>query len=193
MNKKPIAYPRVLPQSGIDVIRFLPASVRLDVLLQVYLHTSIMVSSALPTSSACFSPRYIACSGVDLEDTCVRLAVALACWPKHVEVFRLRVLLRYLMSTFSSQTSSGLPSSPSIAQLRAGDRVLDLATGTADVAILIAKELTTLEGFGDPGTAAHETGSRPVVGIDPSANMLDVRERVAQRCRDFCITRRISV
>lgn len=68
-----------------------------------------------------------------------------------------------------------------MAQLRAGDRVLDLATGTADVAILIARELTALEDSEDPGTAAQGTASRVVVGIDPSPKMLDVRERDSVR------------
>ncbi|CAN0437138.1 unnamed protein product, partial [Ectocarpus sp. 13 AM-2016] len=43
-------------------------------------------------------------------------------------------------------------------KLRAGDRVVDMATGTADVAIMISEELTKLE----------------VIGIDPSARMLEV-------------------
>ncbi|CAM9486623.1 unnamed protein product [Ectocarpus fasciculatus] len=66
-------------------------------------------------------------------------------------------------------------------QLRAGDRVVDMATGTADVAIMVSGELAKLEGApGDretiPGTVEPE-----VVGIDPSARMLEVgREKVAE-------------
>lgn len=49
---------------------------------------------------------------------------------------------------------------------RAGDTVLDLATGTADVALALAR-------------ARPELGLR-VVGVDPSANMLEVgRQKVA--------------
>lgn len=42
---------------------------------------------------------------------------------------------------------------------------MDMATGTADVAIMLSKELATL----DATTAPHT-----VIGIDPSAKMLDV-------------------
>lgn len=46
-----------------------------------------------------------------------------------------------------------------------------MATGTADVAILISQELAKLETL-DSGTAPHA-----VVGIDPSTKMLDVSRR----------------
>ncbi|CBN73982.1 Ubiquinone/menaquinone biosynthesis methyltransferase ubiE, putative [Ectocarpus siliculosus] len=63
--------------------------------------------------------------------------------------------------------------------LRAGDRVVDMATGTADVAIMISEELAKLEGAPEgtiPGTVEPE-----VIGIDPSARMLEVgREKVAE-------------
>lgn len=52
-------------------------------------------------------------------------------------------------------------------QLQAGDRVMDMATGTADVAIMMSKELIKLD--------ASATRQHPVIGIDPSANMLHVR------------------
>lgn len=60
-------------------------------------------------------------------------------------------------------------------KLRAGDRVVDMATGTADVAIMISGELAKLE-----RAASEEQGKGPetvypgVVGIDPSARMLEV-------------------
>ncbi|CAM9546888.1 unnamed protein product, partial [Sphacelaria rigidula] len=47
-----------------------------------------------------------------------------------------------------------------------GDRVVDMATGTADVAIMLAQELAKLDAATSP--------QQPVIGIDPSANMLDV-------------------
>lgn len=50
-----------------------------------------------------------------------------------------------------------------------------MATGTADVAIMISGELAKLEeaASGDQGKAP-ETLSPGVVGIDPSARMLEV-------------------
>jgi demethylmenaquinone methyltransferase/2-methoxy-6-polyprenyl-1,4-benzoquinol methylase len=50
-------------------------------------------------------------------------------------------------------------------QLRPGDRLLDLATGTADVAIIAAHGLQKLGSSG------------AVVGLDPSQGMLDVGQR----------------
>eukprot|EP00638_Chattonella_subsalsa_P003873 CAMPEP_0117754232 /NCGR_PEP_ID=MMETSP0947-20121206/12709_1 /TAXON_ID=44440 /ORGANISM="Chattonella subsalsa, Strain CCMP2191" /LENGTH=237 /DNA_ID=CAMNT_0005573287 /DNA_START=107 /DNA_END=820 /DNA_ORIENTATION=+ len=47
-------------------------------------------------------------------------------------------------------------------ELKPTDRVLDLATGTADVAILIGKALS------------EKQGSGKVIGIDPSANMIGI-------------------
>lgn len=59
-------------------------------------------------------------------------------------------------------------------KLRAGDRVVDMATGTADVAIMISEELAKLEGApGDRGTIPG-TVEPEVIGIDPSARMLEV-------------------
>lgn len=46
-----------------------------------------------------------------------------------------------------------------------------MATGTADVAMIIAGELAKLEGLG----TAEGTVYPEVVGIDPSARMLEVR------------------
>ncbi|CAN0385448.1 unnamed protein product [Discosporangium mesarthrocarpum] len=57
-------------------------------------------------------------------------------------------------------------------QLRARDRVVDLATGTADVAIMIAKDLEKLAGSETCNDGAE--GRTPVVGIDPSPKMLEV-------------------
>eukprot|EP00927_Polykrikos_kofoidii_P001877 TRINITY_DN10731_c0_g1_i1.p1 TRINITY_DN10731_c0_g1~~TRINITY_DN10731_c0_g1_i1.p1 ORF type:complete len:325 (-),score=47.76 TRINITY_DN10731_c0_g1_i1:175-1149(-) len=48
-------------------------------------------------------------------------------------------------------------------QLQKGDRVIDLATGTADVALLVGARLSELGDVGDKGF---------VVGIDPSTEML---------------------
>lgn len=66
-------------------------------------------------------------------------------------------------------------------QLRAGDRVVDMATGTADVAIMISGELAKLEeeaSSADQGEEASGAVSGTVypgvVGIDPSARMLEV-------------------
>jgi len=57
-------------------------------------------------------------------------------------------------------------------QLEAGDHVLDLATGTADLAILSAR--------------THEVR---VTGVDPSANMLAVgREKVTKKALDERVT-----
>jgi len=50
--------------------------------------------------------------------------------------------------------------------LEAGDRVLDLATGTADVSLLVASQLRQL------GGAAASAGKAAVLGVDPSAEML---------------------
>ena len=47
-----------------------------------------------------------------------------------------------------------------------------MATGTADVAIMISQELAKLESRGGDITPGADTPA--VVGIDPSANMLDV-------------------
>ncbi|CAM9383295.1 unnamed protein product [Hapterophycus canaliculatus] len=64
-------------------------------------------------------------------------------------------------------------------KLRAGDRVVDMATGTADVAIMISGELAKLEDAGgDRGSLPGKVYSE-VVGIDPSANMLEVGRRKA--------------
>merc|ERR1712157_78087 len=50
--------------------------------------------------------------------------------------------------------------------LRPGDQVLDLATGTADVAILVGKKLQEL-------SAKHHPEAQPAVfGVDPSKEML---------------------
>ncbi|CAM9225519.1 unnamed protein product [Scytosiphon promiscuus] len=63
-------------------------------------------------------------------------------------------------------------------ELRAGDRVIDMATGTADVAIMISGELAKLEEAVAEGEALVYS---EVVGIDPSANMLEVgREKAAE-------------
>lgn len=65
-------------------------------------------------------------------------------------------------------------------QLRVTDRVLDLATGTADVALLAAEELRR-KGL-TPSEEAMYAGQPPVLGVDPSANMLALgREKVAAR------------
>jgi len=54
-------------------------------------------------------------------------------------------------------------------ELRSGHRVLDLATGTADLAIQVAQ------------TAARQNARVTVVGLDPSTKMLEVgREKVAR-------------
>jgi len=54
-------------------------------------------------------------------------------------------------------------------ELRGGHRVLDLATGTADLAIQVAQ------------TGARQNHEVTVVGLDPSTKMLDVgREKVAR-------------
>ncbi|CAM9708800.1 unnamed protein product [Discosporangium mesarthrocarpum] len=50
--------------------------------------------------------------------------------------------------------------------------VVDLATGTADVAVMIAKDLEKLTGSETCNDGAE--GRTPAVGIDPSANMLVV-------------------
>lgn len=47
-----------------------------------------------------------------------------------------------------------------------------MATGTADVAILISQELAKLESRG--GDTMPGSDVPAVIGIDPSANMLDV-------------------
>ncbi len=61
-------------------------------------------------------------------------------------------------------------------QLRAGDRVVDMATGTADVAIMISRELAKLEEEAPGGQGTVPGTIYPgVVGIDPSARMLEVR------------------
>lgn len=63
-------------------------------------------------------------------------------------------------------------------QLRATDCVLDLATGTADVAILAAEELRR-KGL-TPSEEAN--GAPPVLGIDPSAGMLALgQDKVAAK------------
>lgn len=49
-----------------------------------------------------------------------------------------------------------------------------MATGTADVAIMISQELAKLESRG--GDTMPGAGTPAVVGIDPSANMLNVRK-----------------
>lgn len=50
-----------------------------------------------------------------------------------------------------------------------------MATGTADVAIMVSAELAKLEGApGDRGTIPGTVESE-VIGIDPSARMLEVR------------------
>merc|ERR1712107_530536 len=49
--------------------------------------------------------------------------------------------------------------------LESDDRVLDLATGTADVSILVANELQELD---------SELPTQSVLGVDPSPNMLKV-------------------
>eukprot|EP00960_Hanusia_phi_P050456 760240-Hanusia_phi.AAC.1 len=50
-------------------------------------------------------------------------------------------------------------------ELKPGFKVLDLGTGTADVALSIAKELARQEGN-------KEIGQEAVIGLDPSQNML---------------------
>lgn len=59
-----------------------------------------------------------------------------------------------------------------------------MATGTADVAIMIARELAKLE-TPDSGTVPG-TVARVVVGIDPSANMLDVSHGIICITSEFC-------
>lgn len=64
-------------------------------------------------------------------------------------------------------------------QLRKGDQVLDLATGTADVAILAGEEFV---GQGRGGGGGGEENRSSVWGIDPSAGMLAIgREKVAAK------------
>merc|ERR1712136_515528 len=57
--------------------------------------------------------------------------------------------------------------------LKPGDKVLDLATGTADVALLVGSRLKEL--------AATSSGAPAVIGVDPSAEML---RRGVQKVRD---------
>lgn len=59
-------------------------------------------------------------------------------------------------------------------ELTAGAQVLDVATGTADVAIEIAQQLHALDSKGSRTAAT-------VVGVDPSVRMLDIaRSKVAR-------------
>ncbi|KAG5175694.1 UbiE/COQ5 methyltransferase [Tribonema minus] len=72
-------------------------------------------------------------------------------------------------------------------QLQPGDRVLDLATGTADVAILEGEALRAMAeaaaSSGSKGAGKQKKGM--VVGIDPSANMLaHGRDKVAAKGLD---------
>jgi len=69
-------------------------------------------------------------------------------------------------------------------QLKPDDRVLDLATGTADVAILEGTDLVT-----KGAAASHSGGLTQVLGVDPSVGMLEVgRSKVAARQLNSIIT-----
>jgi demethylmenaquinone methyltransferase/2-methoxy-6-polyprenyl-1,4-benzoquinol methylase len=78
------------------------------------------------------------------------------------------IILLLLLPTRRCTPTSPLNTHP--LQLRPGDRVLDLATGTADVAILVGEEM---KGQG---------GDWAVLGVDPSEGMLEIgRGKVRER------------
>jgi len=75
-------------------------------------------------------------------------------------------------------------SSSLIFQLKPIDRVLDLATGTADVAIIEGDELLK-----KGASAASGQGYTQVLGVDPSVGMLEIgRAKVTERQLDSIIT-----
>lgn len=78
-------------------------------------------------------------------------------------------------------------------ELSPGAAVLDLATGTADVAILLADELKKLGGAAGAGGDADGRAGGSVLGLDPSASMLDVgRDKVTRRGHDGTVELRIG-
>jgi len=72
---------------------------------------------------------------------------------------------------------------------RDGAKILDLATGTADVAILLAEAAAEIEaGEGDSSMAPTT-----VLGVDPSANMIDVgRDKVESKSLSDVVTLQIG-
>lgn len=73
-----------------------------------------------------------------------------------------------------------------------GDRVVDLATGTADVALKLATAMTTEHPSAPtrkPGEAPPTTVMGSVLGLDPSSKMLDVaRDKVLSRGLQSVVT-----
>ena len=59
-------------------------------------------------------------------------------------------------------------------------RFLDLATGTADVAILLGKAATKYN-YQPPPSSSTSTSTPPVLGLDPSNNMLNVGKSKVQQ------------
>jgi len=94
-----------------------------------------------------------------------------------------------LKSNFSSDNNKNKKRKPF--------RVLDLATGTADVSILLAKEYSTFVTDNDDSIIADDLNKRPpnleILGIDPSENMIRVgRTKVADQGLDDEITLKIG-
>lgn len=133
--------------------------------------------------------RICMCIHIKLEDVCTRPTSISA--NKHFEMLDLfgRLLFRMysrLVQVYQANNQLGVSIFTLCAcwfadlpwvwlvflahKLRPGDRVVDMATGTADVAIMISEDLAKLEKREmAPGTVYPE-----VVGIDPSTRMLEV-------------------
>lgn len=102
----------------------------------------------------------MACAGASVPGTQLAWCVCTTVPFKALDIFGLACVAAGLASFFCLLAL----------KLRAGDRVVDMATGTADVAIMISGELAKLESRG----TAQGTVYPEVVGIDPSARMLEV-------------------
>lgn len=74
-------------------------------------------------------------------------------------------------------------------KLGADDKVLDLATGTADVALLVGARLKELSAMKDAGKGSHQ-GAPAVFGVDPSTEML---RRGVQKIRDVSLEKLIHL
>lgn len=90
-------------------------------------------------------------------------------------------------------TSNGALFSRSSSTDDGGVMILDLATGTADVAILLANEAKQAAAAAAAGNSASSPTHTTVLGVDPSQNMISVgRDKVKERGLDEVVTLQIG-
>ena len=89
-------------------------------------------------------------------------------------------LMNRMMSLGMDQTWRG--EMISALDLKADDQILDLATGTADVAIAMGEHLRTKEGFGEQ----KKPNKIQITGVDPSQGMLSIgRKKINSKSKQM--------